>query len=136
MIDVDHFKQVNDTHGHAAGDAVLSAVARRCQEELRSIDVFGRYGGDELVALLPDSSTVDALAVAERLRRAVTHAAIATDAGDVLAHISLGVATIANGGADLPTLLGQADSALYQAKKTGRDQAQAWYPGMALLPGS
>jgi diguanylate cyclase (GGDEF)-like protein len=134
MVDVDHFKRINDSLGHAAGDEVLSTVARRCQEELRSIDVLGRYGGDELIALLPDSAMVDALAVAERLRMAVAEAMVATDNGDVVVHISVGVATTAGGCASLRKLLGQADTALYQAKQRGRNQVQAWYPGMALTP--
>ncbi len=132
MVDVDHFKQINDSLGHAAGDAVLSAVARRCQEELRSIDVIGRYGGDELVCLLPDSTTVDALAVAERLRTAVSESAVEIGPGEVRVAVSVGVATSTAGCASLGTLLGQADAALYQAKQRGRDQVQAWYPGLAL----
>jgi diguanylate cyclase (GGDEF)-like protein len=134
MVDVDHFKQINDSLGHAAGDAVLVAVARRCQEELRSVDVIGRYGGDELVCLLPDSTTVDALAVAERLRTAVSGAAIRLGPGEVNVAVSIGVATATAGCASLGTLLGQADAALYQAKQRGRDQVQAWYPGLALTP--
>jgi diguanylate cyclase (GGDEF)-like protein len=134
MVDVDHFKQINDSLGHAAGDAVLVAVARRCQEELRSIDVIGRYGGDELVCLLPDSTTVDALAVAERLRTAVGGTPVSIGPGEVHVAISVGVATATAGCASLGTLLGQADAALYQAKQRGRDQVQAWYPGLALTP--
>jgi diguanylate cyclase (GGDEF)-like protein len=134
MVDVDHFKRFNDSFGHAAGDEVLTAVARRCQEQLRSIDVFARYGGDELVALLPESTTGDALTVAERLRASVSGTAVATSAGDVLPRISIGVATVANGDEDLRALLSQADLALYEAKKSGRDQVQAWSPGMAFVP--
>jgi diguanylate cyclase (GGDEF)-like protein len=134
MVDVDHFKRFNDSLGHAAGDEVLTAVARRCQEELRSIDVFARYGGDELVALLPESSTMHALAVAERLRSAVSGTPVPTCAGEVVVRVSVGVATVANGDDGLRGLLSQADVALYQAKKAGRDQVQAWYPGMALVP--
>jgi diguanylate cyclase (GGDEF)-like protein len=134
MVDVDRFKRINDSLGHAAGDEVLSAVSRRCLEELRSIDVLGRYGGDELVALLPDSAIVDALAVAQRLRLAVASTPVPTENGDVRVCISVGVATAAGGCASLRKLLGQADTALYQAKHRGRDQVQAWYPGMALTP--
>jgi diguanylate cyclase (GGDEF)-like protein len=132
MVDVDHFKTVNDTFGHAAGDTVLSVVARRCQEELRSVDVLGRYGGDEFLALLPDSATVDALAVAERLRGAVAADPVLTDDGAVDVHVSVGVATAAGGETSLVALLSQADAALYVAKARGRNQSQAWYAGMAL----
>jgi diguanylate cyclase (GGDEF)-like protein len=132
MVDVDHFKTVNDTLGHAAGDTVLSVVARRCQEELRSVDVLGRYGGDEFLALLPDSATVDALAVAERLRGAVAADPVLTDDGAVDVHVSVGVATAGGGETSLVALLSQADAALYVAKARGRNQSQAWYAGMAL----
>jgi diguanylate cyclase (GGDEF)-like protein len=77
---------------------------------------------------------MDALAVAERIRTAVSGPPVPTSAGEVLARISVGVATIANGDDGLRGLLSQADVALYQAKKAGRDQVQAWYPGMTLVP--
>src|SRR5205814_2057434 len=83
MLDVDYFKHINDRCGHAAGDEVLIAVGRRCQQELRSVDVLGRYGGDELVALLPDSAMVDAVSVAERVRAAVADDPVMTDVGPI-----------------------------------------------------
>jgi diguanylate cyclase (GGDEF)-like protein len=132
MVDVDHFKSINDRCGHAAGDEVLTVVARRCQEQLRSVDVLGRYGGDELVALLPDSATVDALAVAERLRGAVADEPVTTDVGPIDVRICVGVATVAGGATSLRALLSQADAALYAAKSHGRNQSQAWYPGIAV----
>jgi diguanylate cyclase (GGDEF)-like protein len=132
MVDVDFFKHINDRCGHAAGDEVLISVARRCQAELRSIDVLGRYGGDELVALLPDSGTVDAVAVAERVRRAVADEPVLTDLGPCEVHVSIGVATAASGATSLRALLSQADAALYAAKANGRNQSQAWYPGIAV----
>jgi diguanylate cyclase (GGDEF)-like protein len=132
MVDVDHFKSINDRCGHAAGDDVLAAVARRCLEELRSVDVLGRYGGDEFIALLPDSATVDAVAVAERVRAAVAAAPVSTDVGPIEVHISVGVATAAGGATSLRALLSQADAALYAAKGRGRNQSQAWYPGITV----
>ena len=132
MVDVDRFKSINDRCGHAAGDEVLTVVARRCQEELRSVDVLGRYGGDEFVALLPDSATVDAVAVAERVRAAVADDPVVTEAGPIQVHVSLGVATAAGGASSLRALLSQADAALYAAKAHGRNQSQAWYPGIAV----
>jgi diguanylate cyclase (GGDEF)-like protein len=130
MVDVDYFKSINDRCGHAAGDEVLVAVARRCQQELRSVDVLGRYGGDEFIALLPDSATVEAVAVAERVRAAVAAAPVITDVGPIEVHISVGVATAASGATSLRALLSQADAALYAAKGRGRNQSQAWYPGI------
>ena len=132
MLDIDHFKAINDRCGHAAGDEVLATVARRCAAELRSVDVLGRYGGDELVALLPDSATVDAIAVAERVRAAMAHQSVPTDVGPIEVYVSIGVATAASGATSLRALLSQADAALYAAKFHGRNQSQAWYPGIAL----
>jgi diguanylate cyclase len=132
MLDVDHFKHINDRCGHAAGDEVLIAVARRCQQELRSVDVLGRYGGDELVALLPESAMVDAVNVAERVRIAVADEPVPTDLGPIEVHVSVGVATAASGATSLRALLSQADAALYAAKANGRNQSQAWYPGIAV----
>jgi diguanylate cyclase (GGDEF)-like protein len=132
MVDIDSFKSINDTHSHAAGDEVLVAVASRCRQALRSIDVLGRYGGDELVALLPDSAAVDAVAIAERLRAAVAVTPVPTDFGPVDARVSVGVATTGDGSTSLRALLSQADAALYAAKAGGRNQSRAWYPGIAV----
>jgi len=132
MLDVDYFKHINDRCGHAAGDEVLTAVSRRCQQELRSVDVLGRYGGDELVALLPESAMIDAVTVAERVRAAVADAPVATDVGPIDVRVSVGVSTAASGATSLRALLSQADAALYAAKANGRNQSQAWYPGIAV----
>ena len=132
MLDVDYFKHINDRCGHAAGDEVLTAVARRCQQELRSVDVIGRYGGDELVALLPDSAMVDSITVAERVRAAVADSPVITELGPIDVRVSVGVATAASGATSLRALLSQADAALYAAKANGRNQSQAWYPGIAV----
>src|SRR5205823_163352 len=132
MLDVDYFKHINDGCGHAAGDEVLTVVARRCQQELRSVDVLGRYGGDELIALLPDSAMVDAVTVAERVRAAVADDPVMTDVGPIEVRGSGGVATAASGATSLRALLSQADAALYVAKANGRNQSQAWYPGIAV----
>jgi diguanylate cyclase (GGDEF)-like protein len=134
MLDVDYFKHINDRCGHAAGDEVLISVARRCQQELRSVDVLGRYGGDELVALLPDSAMVDAVTVAERVRATVAESPVLTELGPVDVRVSVGVATAASGATSLRALLSQADAALYAAKASGRNQSQAWYPGIS-VPG-
>ncbi|MBV8984378.1 MAG: GGDEF domain-containing protein [Acidimicrobiia bacterium] len=132
MLDVDYFKHINDRCGHAAGDEVLTAVARRCQQELRSVDVIGRYGGDELVALLPDSAMVDSITVAERVRAAVAESPVITELGPIDVRVSVGVATAASGATSLRALLSQADAALYTAKANSRNQSQAWYPGIAV----
>jgi diguanylate cyclase len=122
MIDVDHFKQINDLYGHAAGDVVLRTVVERCKTTLRPTDVLARYGGDELVALLPESDLAQALAVAERLREAVGSVPIGIGDAVLTVTLSLG-ATCSDGHGDLSALLHQADLALYQAKGRGRNQA-------------
>ena len=123
MLDVDHFKPVNDTHGHAIGDQVLCGLADRCRAALRSIDVLGRYGGEEFVILLPGTSRHSAATVlAERIRRSISDDPIVTDAGPVSVTVSLGVAEIDDAAKDLATLLKRADAALYEAKQAGRNR--------------
>lgn len=121
MLDIDHFKQVNDTYGHTIGDQVLRAVAQRCCENIREIDILGRYGGEEFIIILPETDAVGARATAERLCRRIAHTAIATDQGPVTITLSLGVATL-NQNDNLDALLKRADQALYGAKQAGRNQ--------------
>lgn len=121
MIDVDHFKKLNDTYGHAAGDEALKEIADRIKDALRTGDHLGRYGGEELVALLPDCGVPGAYAVAERVRRAVRRTALRLQAGDVPVSVSIGAASARHG--RLEDLLERADQALYQAKREGRDRA-------------
>lgn len=124
MIDVDHFKIINDTHGHATGDAVLHAVADTCRAHLRGFDLLGRYGGDELVAFLPDTTPDDALRVAERITERIAAAPVVTEWGVAQVTLSIGVAGGA-GAADLTELLALADRGLYRAKADGRACARS-----------
>jgi eukaryotic-like serine/threonine-protein kinase len=119
MIDVDHFKSVNDTFGHGVGDKVLIQVAARTKEQLRDTDVVGRYGGDELAVVLPDCGVQEGLEVAERIREAVAGTPVATADGVVRASLSIGVAEVRGGGV-LSAAMAQADTALYRAKAAGR----------------
>lgn len=122
MADVDHFKRVNDVHGHLVGDVVLREVARRVQMTLRPYDEVGRYGGEELLLILPRCDARQAVQVAERLRRCVAEAPIDTPEGQIAVTASFGVATHAGGtAADMQTLLRAADGALYSAKQKGRN---------------
>jgi diguanylate cyclase (GGDEF)-like protein len=122
MIDVDHFKKVNDTYGHAVGDIALRKIAGALQRSVRSIDVVGRLGGEEFVAVLPETGEESAAHVAERLRADVASEKIAVDE---LQNLSL---TISIGGAilipgeTLTQLLTRADQSLYQAKAAGRNR--------------
>lgn len=118
-IDVDRFKQVNDSLGHATGDDVLASVARRIRLSLRVTDVLGRTGGDEFVAVLPDTSVYDATALVERLRGLMS-LPVETIRGPVFVTVSIGL-TPADGCRNLNGFLGRADAALYEAKQDGRD---------------
>jgi diguanylate cyclase (GGDEF)-like protein/PAS domain S-box-containing protein len=122
MIDLDHFKSVNDTYGHEVGDRVLKLVADVVLGNLREIDVMGRIGGEEFAVLLPDTGLSDAVMVAERLREAVSREEVASDKGRVSITISIGVAGGSGDPPDLETLLRQADDALYAAKRKGRNR--------------
>jgi diguanylate cyclase (GGDEF)-like protein len=117
LIDVDHFKQINDVHGHAEGDRVLAEVARSCREQVRPDDIAGRYGGDEFVIVIPQATSLRAAQIAARLTRPPT-LLTSKDGTPVTFTISVGVAE-STGSGDLPSLLARADLAMYEAKKAG-----------------
>jgi two-component system, cell cycle response regulator len=120
--DLDHFKTINDTHGHATGDVVLQASATRLQSVLRSYDTVGRLGGEEFLLLLPGCEHAEAVEIAERARTAVGAAPIPTPDGPITIRMSLGVACrLAGEPADAGTLVEDADAALYRAKAGGRN---------------
>jgi diguanylate cyclase (GGDEF)-like protein len=124
IVDIDHFKTVNDTHGHAAGDAMLRHVARHGQAVLRCTDLFGRYGGDEFVAVLPETDLDTAAVIAERLRQSVGQPMPGLGAlprGVPAVTVSIGVASVVAGAHDVDALIAQADAALYCAKRAGRN---------------
>jgi len=120
MIDLDDFKSVNDTYGHAAGDAALGHVARLCRATLRDTDLVGRYGGDELLVVLPDTDPTMGLAVAERLRKAVRSTPLDLAGTVVPLALSIGLAT-GDADGDLDAVLSAADAGLLMAKRAGRD---------------
>lgn len=122
MIDIDHFKQVNDTHGHDVGDEVLRGLAEIAVLALRNADIIGRLGGEEFGVLLPETGEQAALEVAERLRMSVERAHISTAAGEVTFTISIGVAVMNGDTPSIEKLMKKADVALYDAKQSGRNR--------------
>ncbi len=123
MLDIDHFKQVNDTYGHGVGDEVLVTFGQRLKDNLRSFDLVARMGGEEFVAILPDVSPERAYMVAERLRRSICEEPIPCAAPDGALTIttSIGGAIINNGGHSIQAILDRADKCLYEAKHGGRN---------------
>jgi len=124
IFDVDHFKAINDTHGHACGDRVLAEIVLRAEGMIRSVDACARLGGEEFAVLLPDTGGATAGGVAERLRAALDRAAAAGGAGQPGYTVSIGLATLQDG-ETLAGLLGRADAALYGAKAAGRNRVCA-----------
>ncbi len=136
MIDIDHFKHLNDTAGHTAGDDVLKDVSLLLRRAVRKVDTVARYGGEEFVVLLPQVGRAEALEVADKLRRSVEEAPLEhgkrQPAGTVT--ISVGVASLPDDAADRSALVDAADSALYASKRGGRNRVTAYQPGMELEP--
>jgi diguanylate cyclase (GGDEF)-like protein len=130
LMDIDHFKAVNDTYGHLAGDQALRAFSDALREQLRGYDLIGRFGGEEFVVLLPQTAEADALSIAERLRLTVAAMSIPLD-GDtrsgtgIVFTVSIGVAVLGDAGTELTDLLTAADAALYHAKQSGRNKVHA-----------
>ena len=124
IVDIDTFKTINDRCGHAAGDAVLRHVAAHGQSVLRCTDLFARWGGDEFVALLPETDLLTAAAIAERLRTAVGEPTPRIPQGLPPITVSIGVAAVADGAQDIDDLIAQADHALYNAKNAGRNRTR------------
>ncbi len=123
MFDVDHFKTLNDTHGHAQGDAALRAIAAAAKRTLRVPDVLARFGGEEFILLYPDTTLAGAAIVTERVREAIAKERLVTPTGDVLSlTVSAGVAEL-RPGESLDGLIRRSDDALYEAKEGGRDRA-------------
>ena len=122
MCDVDHFKNVNDTYGHAIGDAVLRGIAARLRGSCRRYDTVGRFGGEEFIAVLPGCNGEAATDVAERLRAAVASKPLHTSAGEIAVTVSIGVASSEIHGWTSEPIVRASDVALYAAKRAGRNR--------------
>lgn len=132
MLDIDHFKRVNDVYGHPVGDLVLMSLVKHCQEELRIIDIFGRVGGEEFLIALPETNEIQALEVSQRLRQHVASTSCAIAAGnEIFITISIGVAVfdpLVDGETVSATVLRKyyslSDRAMYAAKEGGRNRVE------------
>ena len=126
VFDVDHFKQVNDKYGHAAGDAVLVECVQACRERLRASDIFGRIGGEEFAVVLPHTGAADAMKVAETLRSSLAEQQVPLPDAPLSITASFGVSTLDRSVGDIDELLRRADVALYIAKDAGRNRCAMW----------
>jgi diguanylate cyclase (GGDEF)-like protein len=128
FVDLDHFKSINDTHGHAAGDLVLRSVAQGLRAALRREDFLGRIGGEEFCALLPGAHLAEAKSVAERLRVAIAALEISAERGRIPVTASIGVATDHDALHNMAELQQLADQAMYRAKALGRNRVSVFEP--------
>jgi diguanylate cyclase (GGDEF)-like protein len=127
FFDLDHFKTINDAHGHIIGDQILRSIAKICMQHLRTDDILGRFGGEEFVILLPETKLNDARHIAERLRRIIADTPIETEIGPIHTTISIGVALMdKSNSATIAQLLSRADRAMYLAKQAGRNRVIIW----------
>jgi len=122
LIDVDHFKNVNDQFGHQAGDAMLRMISGVCSASIRKVDTFGRYGGEEFLLVCPNTDSSEAKLLAERMRQAVSEASLSGRYSDLRVTISIGVASSHDWTESSYDLIGVADEALYAAKADGRNK--------------
>ncbi len=126
MLDLDHFKRLNDTYGHAAGDKALQRFTTLCCNALRNIDVFGRWGGEEFVALLPETDAEGAAVIAERLRKTVNENVLTYNDHRIVLTVSIGIAQYRADEIAIDGPLSRADMAVYDAKKAGRNQISVY----------
>jgi diguanylate cyclase (GGDEF)-like protein len=133
MFDIDHFKSFNDEAGHPAGDLVLRQVSAVMKSIIRKVDTIGRYGGEEFLLILPQVTKVEAVEVAEKLRRAVAGASLEVPRNSGIT-VSGGIANLPVDATAWERLVDCADAALYAAKRSGRNQVTCYAPGMELHP--
>ena len=126
MLDLDHFKRLNDTYGHAAGDKALQRFTTLCCNALRNVDIFGRWGGEEFVALLPETDAEGAAVIAERLRKVVADNVLIYNDQKISFTVSVGIAQYKEDETAIDAPLGRADKAVYDAKKAGRNQISVY----------
>jgi diguanylate cyclase (GGDEF)-like protein len=130
MLDIDHFKLVNDRFGHLVGDQTLKMIVDTCQSVLRKSDVMCRFGGEEFIVLLPETNQEDAVIAAERICKTISEQSLPTnsDLGPVVVTVSIGVTQLKTKTETLQDLIDEADHALYHAKETGRNRVCVFQP--------
>lgn len=127
IFDIDHFKNINDSYGHQAGDKVLQDVAKYASENLREIDCFARYGGEEFIYLLPNTRDDEAIESAERIRKLIENLVIKENGIDITVTVSFGIASTNITTTNIfEEIISQADKALFEAKKTGKNKVVVW----------
>lgn len=126
ILDLDHFKKLNDTYGHAAGDKALQRFTTLCCNALRNVDIFGRWGGEEFVALLPETDIEGAAIIAERLRKIVADNVLNYNEYKIQFTVSIGIAQYKDAETSIDVPLSRADSAVYDAKKAGRNRISVY----------
>lgn len=126
MLDVDHFKQINDVYGHQVGDMALEEIARRARSHVRDADVLARYGGEEFVLILPETDAAGAFRVSEAIRNAVSQVPLDTSRERLCLSLSAGVSELLRTGDSLEALLARADHALYRSKESGRNRSSMY----------
>jgi two-component system cell cycle response regulator len=122
MLDLDHFKKINDNYGHQIGDQILQEFASRCKRSVREVDLVGRYGGEEVIIIMPETELQAALPVAERLRTALCEKPVTVSGQELHVTVSIGLAQKDENTLQLETLIARADQAMYIAKHKGRNQ--------------
>ncbi|MCP4687496.1 MAG: diguanylate cyclase [Desulfobacterales bacterium] len=125
LLDIDHFKKVNDTHGHFAGDEALKALTESCKSSIRDCDIFARHGGEEFSMILPETDEDGAFILAERLRKVIEKMTISHEGSRFNFTVSIGVASFKSGDKTVEAVMTRADDALYEAKRKGRNRIEA-----------
>ncbi|WP_413043735.1 diguanylate cyclase [Pseudomonas sp. YJ42] len=126
MFDIDHFKRINDSYGHQAGDAVIQRAAELIRQSMRDADIAGRYGGEEFVVLLPDTDSEGAVTFAERLRQSIEAHEVIHEGRSIHFTVSLGIADLSQPTSGYAQLIERADSAMYMSKSAGRNQVSLY----------
>jgi len=132
MVDIDHFKDINDMVGHLSGDLVITQVATICKNVIRGSDYIGRLGGEEFGIILSHTNAIQAFDIAERIRLSINSTPCHVDGHEIYPTVSIGIAELNSDSQSVKALLVEADKAMYYSKRTGRDQVTIYHPN---LPG-